>query len=618
MPSLVWIEGGEHGLFVTGSGGTLWSTVTTAAGGSWTQETSAIARTGKCIKAVAPASLAHNIRSPTVAGDFPNALAVLRFYVRFETLPITSLVTCAFINPNGGSFHELVFDPTNGFFGHRIGSAAASYDNVTVATGTWYCIDMKYNVSANPWTADCQIDGRALTQKTNAVAAGTMLNCGFGTALTTQPAHTFYIDDVAASGTSADYPLGAGHVTLLVPGSDGTHSFTANDFSTGDAGTQRAPSYTDFYLMVDDAMPWATARSTTDDIAQRVIRTTGYVEIAPGTTPDTGTANGVQARLAYSSTTTTADTGACIVRNSAGTSVVLWGDLPAGQGGGGGALADYSESSNFFKRVIVTAPGAGWTPTEINAIRWRLGGSSDISPIPTWQALLLEVDVPDAAGGATTLTPDALAHSRSTPAPQVNVGIFPAALTHSRAVYAPNASPRIFPAALSHAHSVFAPDLDTILKPTALTHSRAIPVPKVSPSIPVGTLTHTRTVYSPSISGAITLLPALLTHTRSSPAPKINPQLRLGVLSHTRTVYSLTLLSVLKPAALTHARAIYTPNVVHVITPVMLTHSRSLPALIISVRFTVPMLSHTRGVYVPFIPGLPADVLEQQGHGFLE
>jgi hypothetical protein len=403
MPSLVWIEGGEHGLFVTGAGASLWSTVVTAAGGSWTQETSAIARTGACIKAVAPANLAHNVRSPTVAGDFPNALAVLRFYVRFETLPTGGLVTLAFINPNGGAFHELVFTPSTGFFGHRIGSGAAAEDNVTVQTGVWYRIDMKFDVSANPWTADMEIDGRALTQRTNAVVAATILNCGFGTVATTQPAHTWYIDDVAASATAADYPLGAGHVTLLVPGSDGTHSFTANDFSTGDAGTQRAPSYTDFHLMVDDAMPWATARSTTDDIAQRVIRTTGYVEIAPGATPDTETANGVQARLAYSSTATTADTGACIVRNSAGASVVLWGDLPAGQGGGGGALADYSESSNFFKRKIVTAPGAGWTPTEVNAIRWRLGGSGDITPVPTWQALLLEVDCPDAAGGAVDL-----------------------------------------------------------------------------------------------------------------------------------------------------------------------------------------------------------------------
>jgi hypothetical protein len=396
MPSLVWIEGGEHGLFVTGSGSSLWSTVVTAAGGSWTQETSAIARTGKCIKCVAPANLAHNLRSPTTTTDFPNNFGVARFYVRFETLPTGGVVDLAFFGTSG-TFHYLVFDPTSGCFGQRFGTTApTSLDTVPVVTGRWYRIDMKVDMNNNPLLGNMQVDGRILPQISSATAAGTVSTLGIGTIVTTQPAHTYYIDDIAVSATAADYPLGAGHVTLVLPGSDGTHSFTAGDFKYGDAGTNIATTATDVNTMLDDAVPWTATRSTTDNVAQIVLRTTAYVEVAPAAFPDKEVANGVQARLAYSSTTTTANAGACIVRTSAGFSVALFGDLPAGQGGGGGATADYSESTNFFTRKMVTKPAAGWTPTEINAIRFRMGGSGDVTPAgPTWQALMLEVDVPE-------------------------------------------------------------------------------------------------------------------------------------------------------------------------------------------------------------------------------
>ena len=112
------------------------------------------------------------------------------------------------------------------------------------------------------------------------------------------------------------------------------------------------------------------------------------------TTARSGLANAVRALLSYSSSDTTANTAGCIARNSAGTPTVIWGDLPVVAGGGGGALAAYSMTTNNFNGAIVTAPAAGWIAAEVNAVRWRFGGSDNIASIPTIQELMLEVDWP--------------------------------------------------------------------------------------------------------------------------------------------------------------------------------------------------------------------------------
>lgn len=280
------------------------------------------------------------------------------------------------------------------------GTSVVSVDGPVLSVNTWYLLEWHFDGdSTTERRTEWRVNGVAQTTATctpsTAVTAGynqTRVGSAAGNAHAGN--YTLFADDWIVSTTPADYPIGDGKVIALRPASDGTHSFTDNDFSTGDAGTQRAASYTDFYLMVDDV--FATTRSTTDNIAQRVIRSTGYVEINPADTPESGTANGVRALLEYSSSGTQANRMACIVRTSAGFAGVLWGDLPVAQGGNGGATSDYSESDNFCKSVVVTKPGAGWTPSEVNQIHWRLGGSGDVTPVPTVQALMLEIDYPAA------------------------------------------------------------------------------------------------------------------------------------------------------------------------------------------------------------------------------
>ena len=63
-----------------------------------------------------------------------------------------------------------------------------------------------------------------------------------------------------------------------------------------------------------------------------------------------------------------------------------------------------SESSMFYKSAIITAPGGGWTQSEINALYTRLGYSSDASPDPYWYNIMLEVAYSTASWTAYTST----------------------------------------------------------------------------------------------------------------------------------------------------------------------------------------------------------------------
>jgi hypothetical protein len=270
----------------------------------------------------------------------------------------------------------------------------------SIDTTTHHMVEIQLDGLASPYTIDWKFDG--VLQPRWTAPSGTINANAFalGDLQALSLAYTADFDDVVwGTWTDKDNDwFGPGKSALIFPGADGTHSFTANDFSTGDAGTQQAPTFTGFWDMVNDPVPWTTVRSTTDNIAQRVARTTGYVEVAPAQSPEQRPANGCCANLAYSATGTAADTAGCIVRNSAGAFAVLKGDLPVASGGGNAGLAAYGSSTNLFVSAPVPAPSAGWTEAEIEAIRWRFGGSDDINPIPTAQALALELDYPIVGG----------------------------------------------------------------------------------------------------------------------------------------------------------------------------------------------------------------------------
>ena len=134
---------------------------------------------------------------------------------------------------------------------------------------------------------------------------------------------------------------------------------------------------------------WTTTRSTTDNLALRTATVGAYAR-----SPLRRDRIGLKRQRRPSAAVLfvlddAANLAACDVRNSAAAVTALNGTT-------GGTGATFNVTANNFKHGQVTKPAAGWTPTEVNAVRFRFGGctSADISPVPTAQAMMLEVDWP--------------------------------------------------------------------------------------------------------------------------------------------------------------------------------------------------------------------------------
>lgn len=193
-----------------------------------------------------------NINISAASGQAPSlalsssAIWVIRAYIRFSSLP-TSTCTLILTNTNACGVQ---FNSSDSKLYPYNGSSAGS-SGITVTTGVWYRIDLKIDLSNNPWTIDLSVDGAATTQLTRAVAADseTRVNLGSNTSTTM---NVFY-DDVLYSNTSGDYPINGGQVFHFIPTADGSHSgLTANDFERTLTGTDILNSTTDSYLLLDD------------------------------------------------------------------------------------------------------------------------------------------------------------------------------------------------------------------------------------------------------------------------------------------------------------------------------------------------------------------------------
>lgn len=336
----------------------------------------------------------------------PNAGGVVNggFWMRLASLPAADRTLWIVQGTTTGNFH-LDFDQGTGKLaaGDDILGQIGIWTSCPVLSATtWYWIAWKCDRTNDKVSLTITPDGGSATDCGDITGSNWTANNGYIGAGSdvAQGAFDCAYDDVVICTGGTEYPLAPQEVQWQTVASDGTHSFTAGDFTYGDAGGNVSTSATDVNTMLDDALPWTATRSTTDNIRQAVIRTAGYCEVVTAATASgKSNATAVRAWLAYSSTGTTANSGKCEVRNSAGTAAEVWGIFPS-------TTRDYSESSNFFKGVMVTDPG-GWTKTELDQISFRFGGSGDVTPFPTWQALGIEIAYPPdpAAGGSLIWSP---------------------------------------------------------------------------------------------------------------------------------------------------------------------------------------------------------------------
>lgn len=374
MSTPVYLTGFEHGIAAPNANGTGLCDFVNGVSVGVMSIVSSQANTGTYSLKCAPDGVNTGYMRWTISGT-PNVF-VMRFYLRIETAPAGSALlaeaacTTSTFNP------RIYIDPSTTKIQIRAGGAtviASSVQNYTL--NQWMCVDLSFNVSANPWVLKAQMDGQEFSGN-SAQAADTFINTRVGAA--SSAARVEYYDDIIFSVTAADYPIGPGGTEILLPTSDGTHNAGTN-IMENQAGTDIG--VVTAYDLIDD-IPMTTA---TTYIRQAAIGTGNYAEILFGNIqrPDSAiiAARGL---LAYTSETTTSNRGACIIsKDSFSTSTTIWGD-PA-------TTSDYSDGSTanlFYKGAIL---GNVINTNTVNALAARMGYSGDATPDPYWVNLAVEV-----------------------------------------------------------------------------------------------------------------------------------------------------------------------------------------------------------------------------------
>jgi hypothetical protein len=338
--------------------------VFTAVTGAGVSADAANPRYGSYSLRTAPANAAANA-SVTLTGS-GNTVAV-RFAVRLSALP-GSTVNLFAVVPSAGNTAFLAYDSATGRLGVRWGTGAIINAASAAASGTWYVIEMRV-ITTNPRTIEWRIDGLDQTQASSAETAGNVNGLIWGTTAT-NVTYTANFDDAIASRTSGDYPIGNGKVLALAPNGMATHlnptRFQEDDNTAIDANTWNRL----------DEIP---ATSTSDYVKQVSTGNTSYIGLTFADTAET-CINAVSGLVAYHSSAAGTNVGKTSIFNGSTENIIYSGTM------GVTALG--------YKRAMVSAGAGAWTTAMLNALIARVGYSSDVSPVPYWDALLLEYDVP--------------------------------------------------------------------------------------------------------------------------------------------------------------------------------------------------------------------------------
>jgi hypothetical protein len=406
-PTPLYNTGWEHQV-ISSSGGGIFLTVA----GTPTIDTTVFNNGLASMKVAMPAALSgpHHVGCRTIAAQTRPAT---RFYFRKTGNPSVAARIAEIPLVTSAAFAKVVLGTAGSLtiiWDVGTGSAAVSSSATAVLNDNqFYCVDLVVDGNSASYVARLWLDETAVATDATMTAAGAAAavtaRVGVTQAITLGTARDFNWDDwIVGTASSISDKFGKGKGIMINPGSDGTHN-TAGGATFIDGDTATTPNFTNStttaYTFVDDAT-FSTTRSTTDNISAETHVAGDYMEIKPRTDQALAgeTAQAVTALLSYSSVTATANAGsATVIRTDGATETEIFGNFTTG--------VDMSEITNFFKGAIVTVDGGQtWTETEIEALRWRIGrasNSSDVSPRPTWQTLMLELDYPILAAATISL-----------------------------------------------------------------------------------------------------------------------------------------------------------------------------------------------------------------------
>lgn len=305
-------------------------------------------------------------------------VVVVRFKVMYTTAP-NAAGLIAWLD-NSTSLIGIRYNTANSSFELYDKTSGNNAVGPVVSLNRWYTIEYVVNATTNPWTASWQVDGIPYGSISPARAGLGQDGVCFGNNISAT--YTCYFDDILVSNTAADYPLGTGVILPMRPNRDGVHSFTAGDFKYNNS-TNVATNATDVYTYLDDLLD-----NTTDFIAQAVIRTTGYVEVGFAPLPQIlsngrrYTINGLEIVADFHASAGQTENFGMRITDQ-GTEATVF------------SLNLGSASSTNYRKFYVTSPTTGrpWNPAQLSGMMARFGFSSDASPIPFVDAVVLEVDL---------------------------------------------------------------------------------------------------------------------------------------------------------------------------------------------------------------------------------
>lgn len=317
---------------------------------------------------------------------------VYRFYLRFTTLPNATVeIATLSLSPIPGVYFKS--SDSKIYAGTSVATLGAT--GVSVTTGQWYRIDVKVNISANPWTIDVQVDGAACGQLTGIAAATTasIINLGTVASLSTGE---FFFDDVIISETSGDYPIGAGKVLGFVPLADGVHTFTGTHAILGTTGAPTTGA--NITVATTTAFGFVNARpigggasDSTRLWNQATASSAEYAEVTIEQTTEVNPPRAVEILCVAREASSTTCNSTFKVNDNGTEATVFAMTVPVGN------------SDDFQTKQFATMPAdsAAWTLSRFNGLRLRWGYSSDATPDVYCRGWMIEAEFP------TSLTPEA-------------------------------------------------------------------------------------------------------------------------------------------------------------------------------------------------------------------
>ena len=355
--SAVWLTGIEHGVVSTAGGG-IFSSLT----GTPTADNS-VARSGAYSLRIADASSGSTVRA--LRSFTASSVVVTRFAVRLSSLPDVN-ANLAYLD----SGTDLVFryNAMSQRFQLVLGGSTVTA-TTPVSAATWYTIDLRYDLSASPHLGDWRVNGETQTQVSRIATPTTANGLGMG-ATANASVYTANYDDIFVARQPAAYPLADSRIVRLVPDSMGTSSGAGN-FRNNDGTAINSNSW----QRLDDV----PMTSTADYVRQQANSGTSYLEFGLQDTPETCIYE-VSVVLAYHAAANSADNGKTSIFDGATETVVFSGDM--------------SQTGLQYKTSVVTPAVVTWNQAAVNGLVARVGYSTDSSPNPYWDSIMLEAAVP--------------------------------------------------------------------------------------------------------------------------------------------------------------------------------------------------------------------------------